>query len=220
MEFDLYAECDVHGTFQHVDWWMYYIKVVNYERMNWERKWHFLKGPCLEIHEPELHHCKKCHEAGRKKSLWGEWFGIKTPMMLIGCCPSCQSAGIIGYPCQNCWEDQYKLLIYPVKDVDSDDYERAMWGPLGPFELTAYYNHSIYVISPPCPIEHAGPFNHDKLIAEISNEDWMFICVVGKTMRNKGMPLFLQASDQMGLQTLKGMEYYNDAKEGYMSWNP
>ena len=91
--------------------------------------------------------------------------------------------------------------------MGSDDYERAMWGPLGPFRLIAKYNQGIYIIVPPCPIEHAGPFNHDKLIAEISNQDWMFICGAGKAKNmNKGMPVVLQESDQMGQQTMKGME--------------
>ena len=220
MEFKPYAEDEVCTVFQDAEWWPYYMRAVNWKKTNWEKKLHFLKGPCLKFHEPKSHHCR-CHEEDREEASREEWFSSKTLTLLIGNCPSCLLAGTIGYLCQGCMEDKYKLLVYPVKYAGSDDYDRAMLGPIGPFHLTAKHNKGIYMIVPPCPIELAGLFNHEELIVMIHEKDWMYVCTVGKPKKmNDGMPLILQASGLMGEQTLKGMADYIEAKEGYKPQNP
>ena len=163
MSLQEYSIQDRRELFCHTTEYNYYIE--NDFAVNWL----FLKGHCLEReYAPNSPHCD-CHRSEELWAFYRRWGRL--PSHRIGNCPKCLSAGTIGYRCQECHEELYKML----RKTNKAGKTIGTLNWIGPLHLADHHEKNVNWIIPRCPIVLAGHQCRPELWAEISEDDWNFL---------------------------------------------
>ena len=133
MNIQPYDPQDIYTAFKNLPQYRYFCE--NDLTTNWS----FLKGHCLEVRYSDSKHCH-CRPPWSPVTRREQWHGRSLPCMYTGCCARCKSAGTVGYECQDCHEDVYRMFR---KTKEGKEYI-VQW--MGSIKLAERYDRDVHMI--------------------------------------------------------------------------